>query len=246
MEETNTDKKTGYNISVDEMIQAGLGYGHDKSKLNPKMKEYVAKQKDRVWIIDLDKTAEKLTEALDYLKQIKSEGKTVAFVGTKIAIKDLVKEIAMKCNSPYVTERWIGGVFTNFKEIRKRINYFKELELKTQEIDFEKKYVKKERLTMMKELERLGHKFNGVKDMEQLPAAVFIVDVEKDDLALKEARQCGIKIIAIADTNVDPTLIDYPIPGNDDAYTSVEYILYKIEEVLGGTKVEIKTEIKAE
>lgn len=238
MEETKTEKKTGYNISVDEMIAAGLGYGHDKSKLNPKMKDYIAKQKDRVYLIDLEKTAEKLTEALDFIKQLKSEGKTIAFVGTKVAIRELVKEIALKCNAPYVTERWIGGVFTNFKEIRKRINYFKELEAKTKEMDFERKYVKKERLTMMKELERLGHKFNGVKEMEQLPSAVFIVDVEKDDLALKEARQCGIKVVAIADTNVDPTLIDYPIPGNDDAYTSVEYVLYKIEEVLGGSKAE--------
>jgi small subunit ribosomal protein S2 len=233
MEETKTEKKTGYNISVDEMITAGLGYGHDKSKLNPKMKDYVARQKDRVYVIDLEKTAEKLTEALDYLKQLKSEGKTIAFVGTKVAIRDLVRNIAIKCNSPYVTERWIGGVFTNFKEIKKRINYFKDLETKTKEMDFEKKYVKKERLMMAKELERLKLKFDGVKNMEQLPSAVFIVDVENDDLAVKEARQCGIKVIAIADTNVDPTLIDYPIPGNDDAYTSVEYVLYKIEEVLG-------------
>ena len=238
MEETKTEKKIGYNISVDEMITAGLGYGHDKSKLNPKMKDYIAKQKDRVHIIDLDKTAEKLTEALDFVKQLKSEGKSIAFVGTKVAIRDLVKEIAVKCNSPYVTERWIGGVFTNFKEIRKRINYFKELEAKTKEIDFEKKYVKKERLTMLKELERLRLKFDGVKNMEELPKAVFIVDVEKDEIALKEARQCGIKIIALADTNINPNLIDYPIPGNDDAYTSIEYILYKIEEVLNGKAAE--------
>lgn len=238
MEETKTEKKIGYGISVDDMIQAGLGYGHDKSKLNPKMKDYIAKQKDRVHIIDLDKTAEKFTEALDFVKALKSEGKAIAFVGTKVAIRDLVKDIAIKCNSPYVTERWIGGVFTNFKEIRKRINYFKELEAKTKEIDFEKKYVKKERLTMLKELERLRLKFDGVKNMEQLPAAVFIVDVEKDNLALTEARQCGIKVIALADTNINPNLIDYPIPGNDDAYTSIEYVLYKIEEVFNGKKAE--------
>ncbi len=238
MEETKTDKKIGYDISVEEMIQAGIGYGHDKSKLNPKMKDYIAKQKDRVHLIDLEMAAEKLTEALDFVKQVKSEGKTIVFVGTKVATRDLVRDIAIKCNSSYVTERWIGGVFTNFKEIRKRINYFKELEAKTKEIDFEKKYVKKERLMMVKELERLRLKFGGVKDMEQLPAAVFIVDIEKDELALKEARQCGIKIIAMADTNVNPELIDYPIPGNDDAYTSIEYVLYKIEEVFNGKKAE--------
>jgi small subunit ribosomal protein S2 len=232
MEEIKTDKKTNHNISIDDMIQAGLYYGHDKSKLNPKMKEYVAKQKDRVNLIDLEKSAEKLAEAMDFVNQLKSEGKAVLFVGTKVATRDLVKAVAMKCNSPYVVERWIGGLFTNFKEIRKRINYFKDLEVSVKEEDFEKKYVKKERLKMLKELERLRVKFNGVKDMEELPGAIFIVDVEKDEIALREAIQCEVKIIAIADTNINPDELDYPIPGNDDAYTSVEYILYKIEEAL--------------
>ena len=155
MEETKTDKISKYNISVDEMIEAGLGYGHDKSKLNPKMKDYVAKQKDRVSLINIDKTAEGLAEALDFIHQLKSEGKSIIFVGTKVATRDLVKEVAIKCGAYYVTERWIGGLFTNFKEIRKRINYYKELEQSTKEEDFEKKYVKKERLQMLKELERL-------------------------------------------------------------------------------------------
>ena len=225
-------KNNTHNLSLDEMITAGLAFGHQKSKLHPKMKNFVTKPKDKVYLIDLEQTIEKFNKALDFVKQAKMEGKSILFVGTKIATKDLVLETAKKCKSSYVTERWIGGVFTNFKEIRKRINYFKELEMKTMEIDFEKKYVKKERLTMMKELARLRLKFDGVKNMEELPAAVFIVDVTKDEIALTEARQCGIKVIALADTNVNPKLIDYPIPGNDDAYTSIEYILYKIEEVL--------------
>lgn len=232
MEEIKTDKKSNYNISIDEMIRVGLGYGHDKSKLNPKMKEYIAKQKDRVNLIDLEKSAQKLAEAMDFIKQVKSEGKSVIFVGTKVATRELVRSIAIKCNSPYVVERWIGGLFTNFKEIKKRINYFKDLEIAVKEADFEKKYVKKERLKMVKELERLRIKFDGVKNMEELPGAIFIVDVEKDEIALKEAIQCGVKVIAIADTNVNPNELDYPIPGNDDAYTAVEYILYKIEEAL--------------
>jgi len=232
MEEIKTDKKSNYNISIDEMIRVGLGYGHDKSKLNPKMKEYIAKQKDRVNLIDLEKSAQKLAEAMDFIKQVKSEGKSVIFVGTKVATRELVRSIAIKCNSPYVVERWIGGLFTNFKEIKKRINYFKDLEIAVKEADFEKKYVKKERLKMVKELERLRIKFDGVKNMEELPGAIFIVDVEKDEIALKEAIQCGVKIVAIADTNVNPNELDYPIPGNDDAYTAVEYILYKIEEAL--------------
>lgn len=228
MEET----KINYNISINDMIEAGLGYGHDKSKLNPKMKEYIAKQKDRVSLIDLEKTAQKLSEAMDFVKQLKSEGKTIVFVGTKVATRDLVKTTALKCNSPYVVDRWIGGLFTNFKEIKKRINYFKDLEASVKEEGFEKKYVKKERLKMMKELERLRIKFDGVKNMEELPGAIFIVDVDQDEIALKEAIQCGVKIIAISDTNVNPQELDYPIPGNDDAYTAVEYVLYKIEEVL--------------
>jgi small subunit ribosomal protein S2 len=226
------NKKSNYNISVDELIEAGLGYGHDKSKLNPKMKDYVVKQKDRVSLIDLDKTAEGLTNALDFVKQIKSEGKSIVFVGTKVATRDLVKAAAERCNAFYVTERWIGGLLTNFKEIRKRVNYFKELEESTKSEDFEKKYVKKERLKMVKELERLRIKFEGVKNMEELPGAIFIVDVLQDEIALKEAIQCEVKIIAIADTNVNPKLINYPIPGNDDAYSAVEYVLSKIEEAL--------------
>lgn len=234
MEETQTDKKIGYGISVDDMIQAGLGYGHDKSKLNPKMRDYIAKQKDRVYLIDLEKTAEKLSEALDFAKKLKDEGKTILFVGTKVATRDLIKTVATDCHSPYVSDRWIGGTFTNFKEIRKRINYFKELEERVKDIDFEKKYVKKERLKIAKEIERLTLKFSGIKNMEELPAAVFIADIDEDVIALREARQAGVKIIAITDTNVDPTLVDYAIPGNDDAYTSVEYVLYKMQEAIIG------------
>jgi small subunit ribosomal protein S2 len=228
MEETKTENK--YKITMEEMIQVGLGYGHDKSKLNPKMKDYVLKQKDKVFIIDLDKTAEKLEQALDFVSQLRKEGKTVLFVGTKVAMRDLVKNTALECKSPYVVDRWIGGTFTNFKELRKRIEYFKDLEAKTKEIEFEKKYVKKERIKMMKEIERLKIKFDGIKNMEQLPAAIFIVDVEEDKIALSEAIQSKVPVIAIADTNIDPTKITFPIPGNDDAYTSVEYVLYKIQE----------------
>jgi small subunit ribosomal protein S2 len=194
------------------------------------MKDHVLKKKEKVFIIDLDKTPEKLEQALDLVSQLRKEGKTVLFVGTKVAMRDLVKNTALECKSPYVVDRWIGGTFTNFKELRKRIEYFKDLEAKTKEIEFEKKYVKKERIKMMKEIERLKIKFDGIKNMEQLPAAIFIVDVEEDKIALSEAIQSKVPVIAIADTNIDPTKITFPIPGNDDAYTSVEYILYKIQE----------------
>jgi len=224
--------KKEYDISVEEMIKSGLGFGHKKSKLHPKMKDYVAKIKDKIYLIDLEKTAEKLGEALDVLKQIKQEGKKVLFVGTKVATRGLVEEVAKACNSPFVNERWIGGTFTNFKEIRKRINYFKELENKIKDPEFEKKYVKKERLSIQKELDRLRMKFDGIKDMEEMPAAVFVLSADKESIVVKEAKKSGVKVVAIVDTNTDPTTIDYPIPANDDAFTSIEYILYKVQEVL--------------
>jgi len=234
MEETKTDQKTKYNIIVDDLIGAGLGFGHEKSKLHPKMKPYIVKSKDRVYIIDLEQTAEKLEQALDFVQQNRIVGKKILFVGTKAATRGLIEKVAQETKSPYVKERWIGGTFTNFKEIRKRINYFKELEAKTQEINFEQKYVKKERLAIAKELERLRIKFQGIKDMEELPGALFVADAQRDIIAVREANQVGVKTIAIVDTNIDPTLIDYPIPGNDDAYTAVQYVLNKIQEVLLG------------
>jgi small subunit ribosomal protein S2 len=232
MEEIKVDTKANYNISIDEMIGAGLGFGHQKSKLHPKMKPFVVKPKDKVYLIDLEQTAEKLEKVLDFVAKLRMEGKKILFVGTKVSVRDLIKKIAEETKSSYVNGRWIGGTFTNFKEIRKRIGYYKDLEAKTKEIDFAKKYVKKERLQMAKELERLTLKFFGIREMEELPGAIFISDIERDIIAIREARQAGVKIIAIADTNVDPTLVDYPIPANDDAVSSVAYILDKIKENL--------------
>ena len=227
--QTTTQK---YNILIDDMIKAGLGFGHQKSKLHPKMKDYTAKIKDKVYLIDLEKTATKLTEALDYLKSLKQEGKGIIFVGTKVATRKIIEDVANSCKFPYVNQRWIGGTFTNFKEIRKRIGYLKELEDKTKDSEYEKKYVKKERLTIQKEIDRMEMKFSGIKNMEELPGAIFVLSADKESIAVKEAKKCGIKVVAIVDTNTDPAPIDYIIPANDDAFTSVEYILYKVQEVL--------------
>lgn len=224
--------KTEYNILIEDMIKAGLGFGHQKSKLHPKMKDYTAKIKDKVYLIDLEKTAIKLAEALDFIKSLRQEGKGVLFVGTKVATRHIIEEIAKSCKSPYVNERWIGGTFTNFKEIRKRIAYLKEMEAKTKDPEYEKKYVKKERLTIQKEIDRMNMKFMGIRDMEELPGALFVLSADKESIAVKEAKKCGIKVIAVVDTNTDPSPIDYVIPANDDAFTSIEYILYKVQEVL--------------
>lgn len=231
MEETQTINNK-YNISIDEMINAGLAFGHQKSKLHPKMKSYVMKPKDKIYLIDLEKTVGKFNIALDFMKQMKTEGKTFLFVGTKVATKDLILDAAKKTNSFFVVDRWIGGTFTNFKEIRKRINIFKELEEKLNDPDVARKYVKKERLKMAKELERMKIKFGGIKEMDKLPDVIFVADMDKEEIAVREAISAGVKIVAIADTNTNPNLVDYPIPANDDAYSSVNYILSKIKEVL--------------
>jgi len=223
-----TEEKTTNNTVIEEMINAGLGFGHQVSKLHPKMKPYVSKIKDGVQLIDLEITAKKLEEALNFVKQAKKEEKTFLFVSTNPALRGIVKDAAEKTGSFYVIERWIGGILTNFGEIKKRLKYFNELEASVIQPDFNDKYVKKERLQIIKTLERLKLKFGGVKKMEKVPDVIFIVDLEKNSLALKEAIDTKRKIIAITDTNVDPTKIDYMIPANDDAVSSVEYILKQI------------------
>ncbi len=216
---------------IEEMIKAGVQFGRLTSHLHPKMKEYVLGMRGRIHIIDLRETKKKLKEALEFIKQLVSEGKTILFVGTKIPAKEIVKEIAKECEFPYVVERWIGGLFTNFENILKRIERLKELEEKEKKGEFDK-YTKKERALFEKEIERLKEKFGGLKKLEKLPDAVFIVDPTKERFCVKEAKKKGIKIIAILDTNSDPTQIDFPIPANDTSLSSLKYILNKVKEVI--------------
>src|SRR3989338_2687467 len=202
-------------LNVEEMQTAGLHFGHRVSRLHPKMKPYVSGIKNNVHIIDLDRTQKDLEKALHFISKLVSEGKTLLFVGTKIQMKQLVKSNAELSAMPYVIERWLGGTFTNFETILKRVQYYKELENKKATGELEK-YTKKERSLFDKELEILRKKFEGIKNMAKLPDAVLILDVKKDITCAKEARRKGIKIIGVVDTNVDPSLADYPIPANDD------------------------------
>jgi len=224
-------KKVDFKLDTEEMAQAGVHFGHRTSRVHPKMQPYLYGVRNTVHIIDLEKTKEKFEEALKFIQELISENKILLLVGTKIQVKDLVKEIAKDCSLPYVNERWLGGTFTNFEIIKKRIEYFKDLEKKKAEGELEK-YTKKERAKIDQELRDLEIKFGGIKDLEKLPDAIFVIDMKKDDLAVKEARMKGIKVIGISDTNVDPTLADYPIPANDDAISSVKYILEKVKEVI--------------
>src|SRR5258706_1355832 len=222
-------------INVEQMQTAGLHFGHRVSRLHPKMKPYVSGIKNNVHIIDLEKTGKEFEKALKFISKLASEGKTILFVGTKIQVKQFVKSHAELSGMPYVIERWLGGTFTNFETIVKRVQYFKELENKKATGELEK-YTKKERSLFDKELEILRKKFEGIKNLNKLPDAVLILDVKKDITCAKEAKRKGIKIIGVVDTNIDPTLVDYPIPANDDAISSVSYILEKVSETINNSK----------
>lgn len=224
-------KKDGFSLNLEEMAKAGLHFGHRTSKLHPQMNPYIYGVRKTVHIIDLEKTKEKFEQALVFIKELAELEKILLLVGTKPEHKDLVEELAKECNLPYVTERWLGGSLTNFKIMKQRIKYLKELEEKKQSPDFDR-YTKKERADIEKEIQGLRRKFEGLRNLEKLPDAIFACSLRKDHLAIKEANMKGILSIAICDTNTDPALVDYPIPANDDANSSVKYILEKTKETI--------------
>lgn len=235
-EEKNKDE---LNINIEEMTRAGLHIGHKTSRIHPKMGPYLSGARNSVHLINLEETSLKLREALNFIQDLISNGKIIIFVGTKIQIKNLVRDLAIDCGLPYVNERWLGGTFTNFDIIKKRIDNFKELEKKKAEGELEK-YTKKERAKFDKQLRDLETKFGGLKNLEKLPDAILVLDMKKDAFAVKEAKMKGITIVGIADTNIDPTLADYPIPANDDAVTSVKYILERVKEAILKVKEEME------
>lgn len=223
------------NLNVSEMTEAGLQFGHKTSKIHPKMKPFIEGVKNSVHTINLEKTKEEFEKTLQYISGLISEGKTILLVGTKIQFKDLVREVGDSAKIPYVAGRWLGGTFTNFKTIKKRIEYFKNLENQKQNGELDK-FTKKERAQKDKELINLEAKFGGIKNMENLPDAVFVVAINEDEAVIKEARKKEISVIGIADTNADPSTADYIIPANDDAISSVKYILEKVKEVITNNK----------
>jgi small subunit ribosomal protein S2 len=223
--------KPKINISIEEMKKAGVFFGHKAFKCHPKMKQYVlgVRGSDHINIIDLEKTAQSLKEAIECITKLIEEKKVILIVGTGPGITQMIKEFGTDCKLPYVENRWIGGTISNFEFIKKRIDHLKDLEKKKQTGELEK-YTKKERLGFDKEIDDLNKKFGGIKTLEKFPDALLIVDIEKENIAVKEARAKNIPIVAIVDTNTDPSVIDYPIPANDDAPSSVKYILDKIKE----------------
>ena len=188
------------------------------------MDRYIYGTKKDINIIDLQKTLEKLNEAVEAIKRVRKEGKQILFVGTKKQAKDLVAEAARKCEMPFVTERWLGGTFTNFPVIKGRARYLKESQEKMEKGEFGK-YTKFEQSKKAEELNKLEKRMGGIKNMTELPGLVFVVDMKEDLIAIKEANNVNIDVVALADTNVDPSLVRYPIPSNDDAISSIKLML---------------------
>lgn len=207
-----------------EMLEAGVHFGHERSKQNPKMEPYVFLQRNRIAIIDLEKTQAKLAEAVAFVQKIAAQKRDILYVGTKRQAREIVRRQAESVSMPFVTKRWLGGTLTNFATIQKSIEKLDELK-SIQQTAAAEKMTKKERAVMRKEIERLEQVLEGLMTVRSLPAALIAVGAYDEKLAVREARRVGIPIVAITDTNADPDLVNYPIPANDDAVRSIEMIL---------------------
>ena len=210
-------------ITMKQLLEAGVHFGHQTRKWNPKMKKYIFAARNDIHIIDLQLTANLVEEAYSFVCESVKEGKSVLFVGTKKQAQDAIKEEAERCGMYYVNNRWLGGCLTNFKTMRSRVEYLEKLEAMEANGDFEN-LPKKEVILLKKEMEKLQANLGGIKTMKSMPGVMFVVDPHNEDIAIKEAKKLGIKIVAITDTNCDPDEIDYVIPGNDDAIRAIKLI----------------------
>lgn len=224
-------------ISLLDLLKSGAHFGHKTSRWNPKMKPFIFTVRNNIHIIDLEKTRTGLQKAADFAAEIAKTGGSILFVGTKRQSRDIVKEQAQNCEMPFVNLRWLGGTFTNFRTIQKTVRKLEKLQQRKDSPDFELKYTKKERLLIEREIEKLTKLFEGIKNMKRTPQAVFITDIHHDDIALTEARKMKVPVIAIVDTNTDPSLVNYPIPANDDATAAVALITQAVSEAIKANKV---------
>lgn len=216
-------------ITMKELLEAGVHFGHQTKRWNPKMKPYIFGSRNGIYIIDLQKTVRLFQEAYQFVVQTSGTGETVLFVGTKPQAADIIREEAERCGMYYVNHRWLGGMLTNFKTIRLRIDRLKELDAMFEDGSVSR-FPKKEVLKLAKEREKLQKNLSGIKEMTHLPGALFVVDPQKERIAVAEANRLGIPVVAIVDTNCDPDPIDYPIPGNDDAIRAVRLIASRIAD----------------
>ena len=232
-------------VSMNYLLEAGVHFGHQRRRWNPKMKEYIYTTRDDIYIIDLQKTVKKLEEAYEAMKEIAQNGGTVLFVGTKKQAQEAAEECATRTNMYFVNERWLGGTLTNFKTIRSRIKRMEEIEKMEQEGIFEM-LPKKEVIQIKKEYDKLNKNLRGIREMKKMPQALVIVDPRKEEIAIKEARILGIPVFGIVDTNCDPDMVDYVIPGNDDAVRAVKLLIgvltNAIAEVNGNEVIDFVSE----
>ncbi|MFX3624647.1 MAG: 30S ribosomal protein S2 [Ectobacillus sp.] len=218
-------------ISMKQLLEAGVHFGHQTRRWNPKMKRYIFTERNGIYIIDLQKTVKKVEEAYNVMKEIAANGGNILFVGTKKQAQDAIKEEATRAGMYYVNQRWLGGTLTNFQTIQKRIKRLKDIERMQEDGTFEV-LPKKEVVQLKKELERLEKFLGGIKDMKDLPDALFVVDPRKERIAVAEARKLNIPLIGIVDTNCDPDEIDYVIPANDDAIRAVKLLTSKMADAI--------------
>ena len=210
-------------VAMKQLLEAGVHFGHQTRRWDPKMAEYIFQARNGIHIIDLQKTSKKIDEAYAFLKEQAEEGKTVLFVGTKKQAQECVKEAAEKSGMYYVDQRWLGGMLTNFDTIRTRVQRLKDLEKMQEDGTFEV-LPKKEVILLKKEMEKLERNLGGIKNMEEIPGVIFLVDPKKEHIAVLEAKKLGISVIGLVDTNCNPEEVDYAIPGNDDAIRAVKLI----------------------
>ena len=236
-------KKLG-EVTLEELLEAGAHFGHRVERWNPKIAPYVFGQKEGIHIFDLERTREKLLEAMQELKRRANLEETILFVGTKQQAQEVIRDTAQKVGSPYIVNRWIGGLLTNFAQIKKSIDKLSKMKAAREAGEY-KKFTKKEQLLLDREIARLEKLFGGVASLSGLPDILIIVDIKKENTAVAEARRMEIPLMAIVDTNSDPTLVDYPIPANDDSNKSVSFVVGKLGEAIEeGLELRAKNKVK--
>ena len=232
-------------ISMKQLLEAGVHFGHQTRRWNPKMSRFIFTERNGIYIIDLQKTVKKVEEAYKFVKEVAETGKPILFVGTKKQAQEAIKEEAERCGMFYVNERWLGGMLTNHKTIQTRINKLRDLERMETEGVFDV-LPKKEVIKLRAEKEKLEKYLNGMKDMPELPGAMFVVDPRKENIAIQEAHRLGIPVFGIVDTNCDPEELDYAIPGNDDAIRAVKLITGAMANAIIEARQGAEEEVEAE
>ncbi|KFN46529.1 30S ribosomal protein S2 [Arenimonas metalli] len=233
-------------VTMRQMLEAGVHFGHQTRYWNPKMGPYIFGARGKIHIINLEKTLPLFTDAMNFISGIAQKRGTVLFVGTKRSARESIKEEAIRCNMPYMSMRWLGGTLTNFATVKKSVARLKELEAAETDGTFEK-LVKHEVLTLRRERDKLEASLGGIKEMNRLPDALFVIDIGHENIAVQEAKKLGIPVIAVVDTNYDPNLVDYPIPGNDDAIRAVQlYVRAAADAVLEGKAASPQAHVAAD